>query len=184
MNRISRSNTSLERRRREQWRSAGWSSLCRHVGTAYAYCRWLFTLITISSYTAQLAAFLTVERMTTSIESAMDLASQQRIKFGTLKDGKYGRLELVDTRIGSRRHHVTQYGRHLWPRHRRMMLRRCEGVTDYRVNSGRREWQLVRGSMLHGCWRCLRRCRRVARRSRSIGGEYERLVEWVLMCRQ
>lgn len=48
---------------------------------------WMFTLITISSYTAQLAAFLTVERMSTSIESAMDLASQQKIKFGTLKNG-------------------------------------------------------------------------------------------------
>ncbi|CAD5215755.1 unnamed protein product [Bursaphelenchus xylophilus] len=48
---------------------------------------WMFTLITISSYTAQLAAFLTVERMSTSIENAMDLASQQRIKFGTLKNG-------------------------------------------------------------------------------------------------
>ena len=34
-----------------------------------------------------MAAFLTVERMSTSVESAMDLASQQRIKFGTLKNG-------------------------------------------------------------------------------------------------
>ncbi|KAH7693727.1 ionotropic glutamate receptor GLR-4, partial [Aphelenchoides avenae] len=48
---------------------------------------WMFTLIVISSYTAQLAAFLTVERMTTPIESAADLASQQRIRFGTLKNG-------------------------------------------------------------------------------------------------
>ncbi|KAI6194048.1 Glr-4 [Aphelenchoides besseyi] len=48
---------------------------------------WCFTLLVISSYTAQLAAFLTVERMSTSIENAMDLASQQRIKFGTLSNG-------------------------------------------------------------------------------------------------
>uniref|UniRef100_A0A914C469 Ionotropic glutamate receptor C-terminal domain-containing protein n=1 Tax=Acrobeloides nanus TaxID=290746 RepID=A0A914C469_9BILA len=48
---------------------------------------WMFTLIVISSYTAQLAAFLTVERMVTPIESAADLASQQRIKFGTLRNG-------------------------------------------------------------------------------------------------
>ena len=47
----------------------------------------MFTLIVISSYTAQLAAFLTVERMVTPIESAADLASQQRIKFGTLRNG-------------------------------------------------------------------------------------------------
>uniref|UniRef100_A0AC35U4L6 PBPe domain-containing protein n=1 Tax=Rhabditophanes sp. KR3021 TaxID=114890 RepID=A0AC35U4L6_9BILA len=48
---------------------------------------WMFTLILISTYTAQLAAFLTVERMTTPIESAADLASQQKIKFGTLRNG-------------------------------------------------------------------------------------------------
>lgn len=47
----------------------------------------MFTLIVISSYTAQLAAFLTVERMTTPIESAADLASQTRIQFGTLLNG-------------------------------------------------------------------------------------------------
>ncbi|KAI1711988.1 ligand-gated ion channel domain-containing protein [Ditylenchus destructor] len=48
---------------------------------------WMFTLILISSYTAQLAAFLTVERMTTPVESSADLANQQRIKFGTLRNG-------------------------------------------------------------------------------------------------
>ncbi|KAL7076498.1 hypothetical protein ACQ4LE_004351 [Meloidogyne hapla] len=48
---------------------------------------WLFTLIIISSYTAQLAAFLTVERMSTPVESSADLAAQQRIKFGTLSNG-------------------------------------------------------------------------------------------------
>ncbi|VDK32003.1 unnamed protein product [Gongylonema pulchrum] len=48
---------------------------------------WLFTLIMLSSYTAQLAAFLTVERMTTPVESTADLAAQQKIKYGTLKNG-------------------------------------------------------------------------------------------------
>ncbi|PAV89574.1 hypothetical protein WR25_01791 [Diploscapter pachys] len=48
---------------------------------------WLFTQIIISSYTAQLAAFLTVERMSTPIESTADLANQQKIKYGTLKSG-------------------------------------------------------------------------------------------------
>ena len=37
---------------------------------------WFFTLIMISSYTANLAAFLTVERMESPIESAEDLARQ------------------------------------------------------------------------------------------------------------
>ncbi|CAD6191761.1 unnamed protein product [Caenorhabditis auriculariae] len=41
---------------------------------------WMFTQILISSYTAQLAAFLTVERMSTPIESTQDLANQQRIQ--------------------------------------------------------------------------------------------------------
>ncbi|XP_065574712.1 glutamate receptor ionotropic, kainate 2-like isoform X10 [Artemia franciscana] len=48
---------------------------------------WFFTLIIISSYTANLAAFLTVERMITPIESAEDLADQSEIAYGTLGGG-------------------------------------------------------------------------------------------------
>ena len=48
---------------------------------------WFFTLIIISSYTANLAAFLTVERMATPIEKADDLAEQSDIQYGTLKGG-------------------------------------------------------------------------------------------------
>ncbi|CAG0916424.1 unnamed protein product [Notodromas monacha] len=48
---------------------------------------WFFTLIIISSYTANLAAFLTVERMITPIESAEDLAEQDNIDYGTLYGG-------------------------------------------------------------------------------------------------
>lgn len=48
---------------------------------------WFFTLIMISSYTANLAAFLTVERMDSPIESAEDLSKQTRIKYGALKGG-------------------------------------------------------------------------------------------------
>ncbi|XP_024885055.1 glutamate receptor ionotropic, kainate 2-like isoform X4 [Temnothorax curvispinosus] len=48
---------------------------------------WFFTLIIISSYTANLAAFLTVERMITPIEHAEDLASQTDIAYGTLDSG-------------------------------------------------------------------------------------------------
>ena len=42
---------------------------------------WFFTLIIISSYTANLAAFLTVERMITPIENAEDLSKQKGIFF-------------------------------------------------------------------------------------------------------
>ncbi|XP_044270329.1 glutamate receptor ionotropic, kainate 2-like isoform X3 [Tribolium madens] len=48
---------------------------------------WFFTLIIISSYTANLAAFLTVERMITPIENAEDLAGQTEIPYGTLESG-------------------------------------------------------------------------------------------------
>jgi hypothetical protein len=48
---------------------------------------WFFTLIIISSYTANLAAFLTVERMITPIENAEDLAMQTEITYGTLESG-------------------------------------------------------------------------------------------------
>ncbi|EEC19136.1 EAA5, putative, partial [Ixodes scapularis] len=55
----------------------------RIVGTIW----WFFTLILISSYTANLAAFLTVERMITPIESVEDLAEQSKIAYGTLDSG-------------------------------------------------------------------------------------------------
>ncbi|XP_071746528.1 glutamate receptor ionotropic, kainate 2 isoform X2 [Lepeophtheirus salmonis] len=48
---------------------------------------WFFTLIMISSYTANLAAFLTVERMDSPIESAEDLAKQNTISYGSLRAG-------------------------------------------------------------------------------------------------
>uniref|UniRef100_A0A673N8S3 Glutamate receptor n=1 Tax=Sinocyclocheilus rhinocerous TaxID=307959 RepID=A0A673N8S3_9TELE len=48
---------------------------------------WFFTLIIISSYTANLAAFLTVERMDSPVDSADDLAKQTKIEYGVVKDG-------------------------------------------------------------------------------------------------
>ncbi|XP_034406272.1 glutamate receptor 1-like [Cyclopterus lumpus] len=48
---------------------------------------WFFTLIIISSYTANLAAFLTVERMVSPIEGSEDLAKQTEIAYGTLDGG-------------------------------------------------------------------------------------------------
>jgi len=48
---------------------------------------WFFTLIMISSYTANLAAFLTVERMDSPITNVEDLAKQTKIKYGCLGSG-------------------------------------------------------------------------------------------------
>ncbi|CAG4981440.1 unnamed protein product [Colias eurytheme] len=48
---------------------------------------WFFTLIILSSYTANLAAFLTVERTVLPIQSAADLAAQNSVQYGTLNGG-------------------------------------------------------------------------------------------------
>ena len=44
-------------------------------------------MIIISSYTANLAAFLTVQRMEVPVESADDLADQTNIEYGTIHAG-------------------------------------------------------------------------------------------------
>ncbi|XP_033743404.1 glutamate receptor-like isoform X2 [Pecten maximus] len=70
----------------------------RVVGSVW----WFFTLIIISSYTANLAAFLTVERMNTPIESAEDLAKQTNIQYGVLNSGttkdffKYSKVAIYE----------------------------------------------------------------------------------------
>ena len=66
----------------------------RVVGSVW----WFFTLIIISSYTANLAAFLTVERMLTPIESADDLAKQTEIQYGTLDSGSTQNFFKVSTK--------------------------------------------------------------------------------------
>jgi hypothetical protein len=48
---------------------------------------WFFTLIMISSYTANLAAFLTIERLDNPISSAEDLATQTKIQYGAVGSG-------------------------------------------------------------------------------------------------
>ncbi|KAK3099876.1 hypothetical protein FSP39_011081, partial [Pinctada imbricata] len=55
----------------------------RIIGTVW----WFFVLIIISTYTANLAAFLTVENMVAPIESADQLAAQDQIKYGCRKSG-------------------------------------------------------------------------------------------------
>ncbi|OWF48940.1 glutamate receptor 4-like [Mizuhopecten yessoensis] len=46
---------------------------------------WFFALILISSYTANLAAFLTVKKINAPIKSVTDLASQTKIQYGTVR---------------------------------------------------------------------------------------------------
>jgi len=53
----------------------------------------------ISSYTANLAAFLTVERMVSDISSAEDLAKQTEIKYGTLLSGSTRKFFQVQLRL-------------------------------------------------------------------------------------
>ncbi|XP_076371702.1 glutamate receptor ionotropic, kainate 2-like isoform X1 [Tachypleus tridentatus] len=48
---------------------------------------WFFTLIMVSSYTANLAAFLTAQRLSSPIESTEDLAKQTSIQYGCLQSG-------------------------------------------------------------------------------------------------
>lgn len=67
----------------------------RIVGSVW----WFFTLILISSYTANLAAFLTVERMVSPINSAEDLASQADVQYGTLLHGSTYEFFKVSKRL-------------------------------------------------------------------------------------
>ncbi|XP_062131998.1 glutamate receptor 1 [Drosophila sulfurigaster albostrigata] len=57
------------------------------AGRIAAAVWWFFTIILISSYTANLAAFLTVERMVAPIKSPDDLARQSDVQYGTLLHG-------------------------------------------------------------------------------------------------
>ena len=66
---------------------------------------WFFTLIIISSYTANLAAFLTVERMVSPIESAEDLAKQTEIAYGTLEAGSTKEFFRVGTSLAQGHFH-------------------------------------------------------------------------------
>ncbi|CAH1239675.1 glutamate receptor ionotropic, delta-1-like [Branchiostoma lanceolatum] len=48
---------------------------------------WLFVLIVVSTYTANLTAFLTVKRLKHPVTSLDDLASQTKVKFGIVNHG-------------------------------------------------------------------------------------------------
>ncbi|XP_075739149.1 uncharacterized protein LOC142784609 [Rhipicephalus microplus] len=48
---------------------------------------WIFSFVLVSSYTANLAAFLTKERLLSPIESAEDLAKQSAVRYGCVRSG-------------------------------------------------------------------------------------------------
>ena len=58
------------------------------IVSRFAACFWFFfALIMIASYTANLAAFLTVETLERPIESVKDLADQNEIFYGAVNGG-------------------------------------------------------------------------------------------------
>ncbi|KAH7936800.1 hypothetical protein HPB49_004817 [Dermacentor silvarum] len=48
---------------------------------------WMFSFVLVSSYTANLASFLTRERLQSPIESAEDLAKQSAVRYGCVRSG-------------------------------------------------------------------------------------------------
>lgn len=66
----------------------GCDILPKAASTRVALSVWFFfALIVISSYTANLAAFLTSSRMGVDIKSAEDLAKQSKIQYGAVAGG-------------------------------------------------------------------------------------------------
>lgn len=61
---------------------------------------WLFALVVVSSYTANLAAFLTVQRMDLPIRSLNDLVKQKAIGYGTVAQTSFYDNILVSTDAG------------------------------------------------------------------------------------
>lgn len=61
------------------------SRACSTRVTTAVWC--FFTLIITSTYTANLAAFLTTQRMESPIKNVEDLANQDRVKYGCLRKG-------------------------------------------------------------------------------------------------
>ena len=57
-------------------------------GRLIAATLWFFSLIIISSYTANLAAFLTVSKIESPIRSVRDLAEQSKVHYGTVRDSQ------------------------------------------------------------------------------------------------
>ena len=86
-----------------------------------------FTLIIISSYTANLAAFLTVSRMTSPIESAEDLAKQTVIQYGCKLGGSTCNFFKVSKQIFSLCSHTLHPVLFCSNRNRNRIIQRTNG---------------------------------------------------------
>ena len=56
---------------------------------------WTFVLLMVSCYTANLAAFLTISRIDSSINSAEDLVNQNKILYGTFNGSSIRILNVI-----------------------------------------------------------------------------------------
>lgn len=66
----------------------GWDVRPKSIATRFlSICWYFFGLIMVAAYTANLAAFLTVEKVVYPIESAEDLSLQTEIKYGCVATG-------------------------------------------------------------------------------------------------
>jgi len=50
---------------------------------------WLFVVLMLATFTANLAAFLTVERMQTTVQSLEELAQQSKINYTVVEESSY-----------------------------------------------------------------------------------------------
>ena len=70
---------------------------------------WFFTLILVSSYTANLAAFLTVQQMKSPINSVEDLLGQSEVKYGATQEGSTMRRFKVSTSLRKKLNKISYY---------------------------------------------------------------------------
>ncbi|CAD5115500.1 DgyrCDS4470 [Dimorphilus gyrociliatus] len=82
------------------WMQQGTETYPKCLSARIVFGTWWFAVMVISaSYTANLAAFLTVKRLDTGIQSVNDLAKQRDIEYGTVKNSAPQRFfaqQLVD----------------------------------------------------------------------------------------
>lgn len=82
------------------WMQQGTETYPKCLSARIVFGTWWFAVMVISaSYTANLAAFLTVKRLDTGIQSVNDLAKQRDIQYGTVKNSAPQRFfaeQLVD----------------------------------------------------------------------------------------
>jgi hypothetical protein len=82
----------------------------------FAACFWFFfALIMIASYTANLAAFLTVETLERPIESVQDLANQNEIFYGAVNGGSTAGFFAKSEEDVYQRINQFMRGRFCWP---------------------------------------------------------------------